>query len=53
MTNPHRNDYCVVCGDSPSSDGPKMHPVVGIDDGVVCEKHITERKDSASFGGYQ
>ncbi|UBF23429.1 hypothetical protein HATV-3_gp79 [Haloarcula tailed virus 3] len=53
MTNPHSNDYCVICGDSVSVDGPKVHPIPSIDNGVLCETHVTERKGSASYGGYQ
>lgn len=53
MTDPHADDYCVVCGQQPSVDGPLVHPVAGIEYGVICDTHVTERKDSASYGGYQ
>lgn len=53
MSDPHSNDYCVVCGETPSVDGPKMHPIPSIECGVICETHVTERKDSAAYGGYQ
>lgn len=53
MSDPHENDYCVICGETPSSGGPVMHPVASIEYGVICDDHVTERKDSASYGGYQ
>jgi len=40
MTDPHADDFCVVCGDGPEPDGPKMHPVASIENGVICDTHV-------------
>lgn len=53
MSDPHEYDYCVVCGNSPDVDGPVMHPVASIENGVICATHVRHRKDSPSYGGYQ
>lgn len=49
MSDPHSDDYCVVCKQG-VEEGVTMHPVVSIDDGCVCEscinnasKHFTGR----------
>lgn len=60
MTDPHADDYCVVCGQRPEPDGPVMHPVASISDGCVCEECVDRtypQPDSdesrGSYGGYQ
>jgi len=35
MSDPHADDFCVVCGRHPEP-GLLMHPVVGIENGTVC-----------------
>lgn len=41
MSDPHANDYCVVCGVGPDA-GRTMHPVVSIENGCVCEVCIND-----------
>lgn len=36
MTDPHADEYCVVCGSEPIPGRLRMYPVVGIEDGCVC-----------------
>lgn len=40
MSDPHAEDTCLVCGRSPSPEGPKMHPVSGFENGVLCQACI-------------
>lgn len=49
MSNPHDNNFCVVCKQGPDK-GVTMHPVKTIENGYVCEscidnasKHFTGR----------
>lgn len=39
MSDPHADDYCVVCDVGPDA-GRTMHPVVSIEDGCVCENCV-------------
>lgn len=39
MSDPHEDDFCVVCGRGPR-EGVMMHPVRGIKRGYVCQECI-------------
>jgi len=41
MTDPHADDFCVVCKRGPTPEGPTMHPVATIENGYVCGDCIT------------
>ena len=43
MSDPHADDYCVVCGNPPTVDGPMVHPVASIKNGVICDTHVSDR----------
>lgn len=43
-SDPHSDDYCLSCGMEPTVDGPTMHPVVGLQDAVLCEECASDMK---------
>lgn len=51
MSDPHEDDECLVCGRPSSVDGPTMHPVVGFENGVLCQDCIDN--DAPSMAEYQ
>jgi len=47
MTDPHANDYCVICGATPESDtNTTYHPIASIKDGMICDTHVNEERRS-------
>lgn len=47
---PHENDYCVVCENKTTVEGPKMHPVVSIENGCVCQDCVESKLFAVANG---
>lgn len=41
-TDPHADDFCVVCGRGATVTGPSMYPVSDIKDGCICDGCIED-----------
>lgn len=46
MSNPHEDDFCVVCGREVRI-GIGMHPVASIENGCVCEECVGSKESNS------
>lgn len=51
-TDPHEDDYCIVCDRGATAEGPMMYPVNGIENVCICGECV-EREHDVSMDEYQ